>query len=708
MHLRHHSSPGSRQQANTGLVTFQEGEEELRPLLVFNVYKILQPTLVLLYFSPLFIFFFSSMSKRPDSAPKPAAKKRAGPRSTAEAEEEEYQKNLLALGHLRVPDDDGAPKKISVATPPGPATSNATTSTSSISSSEFATITTKDLRCDICAANDPGTRTRNAIYNSRPVCDLCWDKIWYSHENADIVVQRLRTLYRSELPPLATTSASSSIGDSAPKPAASDVPVQPRRNNREYVLSAKSREVVQKLNSRIAEIASSGIAEKDSTWHTVMTALRKAREVVIRTDCPAAASSSSKPMPPSTSNDDAAGASLLASFLSEDDVPVCPSSAPARPHDTYYYWIEDRASYTKAQIMAHIDTWPFTVERTDDGPEMYYLNGFHRKRIMHVLGSDSSETIFANLVHCKSLVVDVSRTAGHTKCPITLEKYDCAHILNLTWRSYSVAALREAIDKSLKVGKPLRLEDCIIEPEQLSKIRLYPNFGLGEWRPFVYTDADVPPRPPFDGTTARRENIPMFSVWLDSMRAAQGWDTSIRDIYTNRYHPLRPDSALDCGCDGPAIFKDLVIQCIVFPRVAPNLQTWFINVMFSNCVILFEDLRALHFSSCAFWNCIFCIQPEGFCPKCSRCEFKDCSFYWCAEFKAGANAVPPGLLYNDSVVNGTRSFYVAKKTIGNYAAEENETVASLIARLEAAPVLNPKNELMAPLPMRLAAAPAGV
>jgi hypothetical protein len=159
--------------------------------------------------------------------------------------------------------------------------------------------------------------------------------------------------------------------------------------------------------------------------------------------------------------------------------------------DEYWYWIEDRHSHT----LEAMRDWAECVSR-----------GRLARHVRFTLNNlpMSYPELFARFFLDKPeralnvLLRDVSRTAGDTRCSLSLLDYSdkaCVpYILNANGRTYDRDALVQAIEATLPHGHPLRLEDGTIEPEHLQKLVLYPNASLGaraDYTVLVFEDREV-------------------------------------------------------------------------------------------------------------------------------------------------------------------------------------------------------------------------
>jgi len=265
---------------------------------------------------------------------------------------------------------------------------------------------------------------------------------------------------------------------------------------------------------------------------------------------------------------------------------------------TYYFWTFDCTSHTREEMDAITRRMLETATPLDLAT--------NRCTTTTPRGRVISMPFMAHAVHFtdRTPIVDVSRTAGATECSITLDPFEEPHLLNFTGRSYSKKAITNAIERTLKRGENLRLEELTIDYTQLDQVVLYPNYSLPGWtEPLRYSAADVFSTKKFDHDLAARENIEACSAWFDAIPSPdkQMWD--ITGVFAQYLHHRPYQTKLGASND-TAIFRNMILRNIVFPRWHPKQRTHMCNVEFRECLIHLQCLCGLRMFGCKFTNCV--------------------------------------------------------------------------------------------------------
>lgn len=288
----------------------------------------------------------------------------------------------------------------------------------------------------------------------------------------------------------------------------------------------------------------------------------------------------------------------------------------------YLFWKLDSASYTKDQLREYISKAMGRAE----GMHLYNIKTPRGMNFSYYYGVDQASDITARTIP------DVSRSNGERTCPISHDLYRQPHIMNLTGRSYSLAAITEAIASTLQKGRPLVFDDgSEIHPSLLARLRLYPNYSLPGWdrKARIVHDGVVNS---FNLMEAKRNNIPEFSSWLETVDDDyESWWTYIMTIYA-KYRARRSKNVY---ASRRLLFHDLLVENVVLPRHSvKHPPTLFSNVQFKGCVILFSD--SLGFEGCSFVRCRFItFYRDDRDANMQACELKDCQVLMAGSIRAG-------------------------------------------------------------------------
>jgi hypothetical protein len=298
--------------------------------------------------------------------------------------------------------------------------------------------------------------------------------------------------------------------------------------------------------------------------------------------------------------------------------PITPPSSKHTKLDVpqaskYWFWIKDEHSYDEDQLRTYIDDLP----------------DHHRISALSPSGNNVGSVYFlkTDLKNigtpvCTGFVVDKSKSAGDTICPISHDEYATGQpmLLNLNQRSYNRDAIVAVISNTLKNGIPLRLEDITIEPEQLPTMRLYPNRSLGRHQlgtVIKFSEEKYVIRA-FDGNVKMDTNpefwdavaIPDHNgIWsLSSAAVAYGFAES----------------------DELPVFiiKNQICEERKFPWPHPKVNTGyaiFRNCLFRKCEIVMECWCGVVLHGCRFEYCTFIIKGFDHITRRSikRCESHD-------------------------------------------------------------------------------------
>jgi hypothetical protein len=308
----------------------------------------------------------------------------------------------------------------------------------------------------------------------------------------------------------------------------------------------------------------------------------------------------------------------------------------------YRFWRTDACSYTLDELRAIVSTmFTVAVERTTEyhtTETMTHTPHGAEYRIVYCRDTpvDARVDNEVNWIWQHVCVADKSRTLGHRECPLAAgEPYEEPYLLNVNNRSYSHKYIVEAIEKSLKQGKSLRLEDCTIHFSQLPSVRLYPNHGLGGWpferfthtEPIVYSESDVHVVPRFNEALASANSFAEASALLDGVTDEQD-SRQVPDAVLARFGQSRRAAHYT-----DPLLENLVLERIVWPR-SHIKGVVFSNVEFVDCVINHNCFCGMSFFGCRFTRCfiIKCEHNEG---RWRACDFDDCTWFYPAEYRDG-------------------------------------------------------------------------
>jgi len=222
-------------------------------------------------------------------------------------------------------------------------------------------------------------------------------------------------------------------------------------------------------------------------------------------------------------------------------------------------------------------------------------------------------------------LIDWAHTSGQTDCPLTAEAFKKPHILSSNGRSYSLDAFNEAVKKTLQQGEPLRLEDMTLTALDLDTMQLYPNYSLPGWE---LTPAVIS----FDVAS-----IDARKLWFSADRCGAGHDAAIAALFDRATIISKEEPYVVSGMHildayrakhntRGRVVEDLVVASAVFPRAhiksGPHLR----NVLFRDCIILFDCLCGVRFVGCRFERCIFLVTGSASAYNNLFCEFNSCRF----------------------------------------------------------------------------------
>ncbi len=246
--------------------------------------------------------------------------------------------------------------------------------------------------------------------------------------------------------------------------------------------------------------------------------------------------------------------------------------------------------------------------------------------------------------------LDRARTADTTECPITMDPFSEPYIMQHSGRSYSRSAIMEAIDKTLRVGRDLRLEDGItLSYLQLPRLVLYPNLSLPGWKPaherIQFCDKDVAVQK-FNSRLAATSDLPDIARLLDTY----GTDRSVLNLKHVAEYYLRHRSDETVLWQG-TVFRNFSVTEIVFPRGHVKSDALFSNVKFTSCVFYDVCLCAIQFRGCCFDQCTI-VLADGHISRSDafhNCVFDGCR--WVVQTKEPVKCIPglPKGLSSDTV-----------------------------------------------------------
>lgn len=221
-------------------------------------------------------------------------------------------------------------------------------------------------------------------------------------------------------------------------------------------------------------------------------------------------------------------------------------------------------------------------------------------------------------------LIDWAHTSGQTDCPLTTEAFKKPHILSCNGRSYSLDAFNEAVKKTLQQGEPLRLEDMTLTALDLGTMQLYPNYSLPGWEL-------LPAMISFD-----EASVDARKLWFYEDRCGARHDAAIAALFDqNPSYEYTPESVTAMHIVDAyrakyntrgRVVEDLVVASAVFPRAhiksGPHLR----NVLFRDCIILFDCLCGVRFVGCRFERCVFLVTGSASAYNNLFCEFNSCRF----------------------------------------------------------------------------------
>lgn len=293
----------------------------------------------------------------------------------------------------------------------------------------------------------------------------------------------------------------------------------------------------------------------------------------------------------------------------------------------YLFWPQANASYEEDQIeqiiKASINDMDFVVDSEDKIQKGIYFTPTNIKIEVSLYVSEYSplNSAITNLIkqQMSKLFVDKSKTNNDKKCIFTCQKYEKPHILNLNGRYYSKMSIIDAIEKTLKKGDPLRLEDVTILPGELPNIKLYPIYKPTK-NVIKYTEKDVIQYNLFNDKWIEND-CPDFSKWM-AEADKDGNNMLDIDAIASKYYAIRP---IENNREG-IVFKNVVIKNILFPKYHHKNPATYLNVKFENCVINWECFCGPVFISCLFKNCRFVRENDYRHVNFKCCNFDDCIF----------------------------------------------------------------------------------
>lgn len=223
-----------------------------------------------------------------------------------------------------------------------------------------------------------------------------------------------------------------------------------------------------------------------------------------------------------------------------------------------------------------------------------------------------------------SVLIDWSRTSGQTDCPLSAEEFVKPHILSSNGRSYSLAAIQDAVAKTLAQGEQLRLEDITLTTPEVTKIELYPNYSLPGWELLpgvVHFKGTIKPEAwHFAADRAREKNDPEVAALFDRPLVPDSSGLITVDHIVKAYQ-TRHNTRL-------SVVENLVVAGAVFPRGHVKEKLSIRNVLFRDCVMILDCWCGLLFVGCRFERCMIISKDSNTDANFHTrvCEFDACEF----------------------------------------------------------------------------------
>lgn len=299
--------------------------------------------------------------------------------------------------------------------------------------------------------------------------------------------------------------------------------------------------------------------------------------------------------------------------------------------EIYYYWEADCCSYTLREFesvaKAMFDK-ATVVDDEKDGKTVKALCVTSPHGADFHCDTSATAKDFVNSWRrgCVPRNIDVSRTNGDKECIFTLEKYENPVRLNLNGRTYSKKALFVALEKTLYVGLPLRLEDITIYPDQIHDVHITNNFTLGNWAHTSYNCHHRPiVRAPFSQQAVEKRNCPPVSHTLDSMRimSTEVYNRKIEALFAE-YLRHRSEQSRIHSPTSPLIFRDIRIENIPVICLNTVRRIKFVNVEFRACILNCDLYKDLDFASCRFVQCVILQSSAAVISSWAACQFDEC------------------------------------------------------------------------------------
>jgi hypothetical protein len=355
------------------------------------------------------------------------------------------------------------------------------------------------------------------------------------------------------------------------------------------------------------------------------------------------------------------GAARAQANKKKDSAEEKPLPLPRISNVQYYFIFDARRSFSREQVHELIYTLlyqrhAFGIHYCKQGLHYAFAPSF-ADYILEADGPVRSAAEHLERSLGRTVVLDVSRTAGDTVCPLSTSEYERPVLLTANGRSYSLNVFCDTIKKSLRVGKKLCLEDGTVLCPETARVHCYEHFNLTKWDSPRSSPADIESYPRFDATKGfDAHNIPQFSEWLNEIKPDSDglWDTALQLVY-NKYRGRRPDAPPHISHESPPIFEDLEVVCIPIPRAVPKQPACFKNTQFVGCVFFYAEDFPLAFFACKFEQCAFYVD-EGAFGWWQSCEFCACTFYWSLHY--ASIGFPHGLVYRDGARNASKYTYV--------------------------------------------------
>ena len=321
--------------------------------------------------------------------------------------------------------------------------------------------------------------------------------------------------------------------------------------------------------------------------------------------------------------------------------------------EQYWYWKGDGGSYTEAELVQVVHGWrvKLLAQTPPPNPNTFVRVISPRGFLFTLHVDDLMKHDPRNLLARKHLILDVTRSAGETRCSLSNQPFHVPIILSLTGCTYSAAALKSAIMTSLCVGKPLCLKGCTLTPTMLPRVEYGFNYAFGVPLSATFSslyDLPIQYTPKFDISAASCKSFAVIGRLLDC--PTYKGDRVTYDLAMSRYDSMYE---MPPGMRALNSYENLMVCQIIFPRGRLSTLHSFYNVLFSDMIILNtfplceSTLHApnLTFTACHFEGCTFVTSDACRAPT----LYKHCEFHNCIFIQMTDKQISPPLVVSDII-----------------------------------------------------------